>query len=124
VAAVLLPEGLRREGLRREAAPMVIPAVPPGPLMALRSARPVALPQERAQAARLAVPAGSRREAEARHRAHLSAAAARRVLQAAAEVMAAQRLAEAVVAQRLAEAAVVQRLAVPAVQAAVAAAVQ
>ena len=98
---MLLPEGLRRE-----AEPIAIPAVRPGPLMALRSARPVALPQEWAEAARLAVPAGSHREAEARHRAHLSAVAARRVLQAAAEVMAAQ------------------RLAAPAVQAAVAAAVQ
>lgn len=114
---MLLPEGLPRGVLLREAVPIVIPAVQPGPLMALRQEQPVALRQERAEAARPAGPAGSHREAEARQRAHLSAAAARRVraLQAAVEAMAAQRLAEAVVAQRLAA---------PAVQVVVAVAVQ
>jgi hypothetical protein len=106
--------GLRRGVLLREVVLAVV--VQPGPLMALRSARPVALRQERAEAARPAVPVGYRgANLEAQHRAHLSAAAARRVLQAAAEVMAAQRPAEPVVAQRLVA---------PAVQAAVAAAVQ
>jgi hypothetical protein len=96
-----LPEGLRREVPRREA----VPGVQPGPLMALRSARPVALRRERAAAARPDVPAGLRRaDLGEQHRAHLSAAAARKVPapQAAVEGMAAQRLAEAVVARRLA----------------------
>jgi hypothetical protein len=114
-AAVLLPEGLRREVSLREAVPIVIPAAQPERLMALRSGRPVALRQEeaartvalrreRAEAARPAVPAGSHRglEMPAQHPAHLSAAVARRVrsLQEVVAAMAAQRLAEAVVAQR------------------------
>ena len=113
-AAVRLPEELRREGLSREAAPIVMEQ--PEPLMGLCSGRSGVLRQERAAVARPAVPAGSRRGAEARRRAHLSAAAARRVrsLQVAA----------AMAAQRRAEPAVAQRLALPALQAAVAAAVQ
>jgi hypothetical protein len=81
--AVLRPEGLRREVLLPEAAPMV--RVQPGPL-ALRperaeAARPSALHPERAEAARPAVPAGSHRglETPARHPARPSAAAAPRV---------------------------------------------
>jgi hypothetical protein len=65
-AAVLLPEGLLPEVLRREAVPIVM--VRPG----------LALRQEQAEAARRAVPADSRRGAEAQHPARPSAAVARR----------------------------------------------
>jgi hypothetical protein len=56
---VLLPEGPRRVRL-----PERVPVVQPGLLMELRSARPVALRRERAQAARSAVPAGPHRGLE------------------------------------------------------------
>ena len=112
---MLLPEGPRREVALREAVLIVMEQ--PEPLMALRSARPGVLRQERAAAARPGVPAGPRRGAEARRRAHLSAAAARTVrsLQAEGAAMAAQQPAEAAVARQLVP---------PALQAAVAAAVR
>jgi hypothetical protein len=121
-AAVLLPEGPRRqaalrEGLLREAVPIAIPAVQPEPLMAPRSALPVALRQEQTEAARPDVPAGFHREnLKAQHRARPAAAAARKV-----RALQATEQAEAMGAQRLAQA---ERLVPPALQAAVAAAVR
>jgi hypothetical protein len=54
--AAALPEGLPRPVSLRKAAPIVIPAVQPGRLMALRLARTAALRRERAKAARPGVP--------------------------------------------------------------------
>jgi hypothetical protein len=94
------------------AVPIVM--VQPGPLMALRLARPEAR-QERAEAARPAVPAGSHRglEMPARHPARPSAAVARK---AQVPQSAVPRVAEPVVVWRP----VALRLAAPTAQAAVA----
>jgi hypothetical protein len=73
--AVLLPEGLRPVWL-----PETVPVVQPGLLMELRSARPVALRRERAQAVRSAAAVGPHRGLEMPARpARPSAAVARKV---------------------------------------------